>query len=127
MPDNILNYQPPQINRQPVQYMNSLLGPMEVEEHSEPSDPKDRPMTDDEKIASGLYDGNPGYGGASGHEGMFTVSDIFGDRFGKFGSKPPPTGSYGSTAPEPGEAGYGVYGAQQAGQGYNAATGKKIS
>ena len=30
MPDNLLNYQPPEINRQPVQYMNSLFGPMEV-------------------------------------------------------------------------------------------------
>jgi hypothetical protein len=30
MPENIWNYQPPQINRQPVQYTNPLFGPMNV-------------------------------------------------------------------------------------------------
>jgi hypothetical protein len=30
MPDNLLNYQPPEINRQPVQYSGSLFGPMNV-------------------------------------------------------------------------------------------------
>jgi len=30
MPENIWNYQPPQINRQPVQYMNPMFGPMNV-------------------------------------------------------------------------------------------------
>ena len=30
MPDNLLNYQPPEINRQPVQYFGAPFGPMNV-------------------------------------------------------------------------------------------------
>jgi len=65
VPENIWNYAPPQINRQPVQYAGPPMGGlMEVEQYSEPSDPEEKPMTLQEMIESGLYDGNPGYGGA---------------------------------------------------------------
>ena len=61
VPENIWNYAPPQINRQPVQYAGPPMGGlMEVEQYSGPSDPEEKPMTIQEMIESGLYDGHPG-------------------------------------------------------------------
>ena len=89
VPDNVWNYAPPEINRGPAQYAGPPMGGlMEVEQYSEPSEPEDRPMTLQEMIESGLYDGNPGYG--SEGEGMFSVHDIWGNEFGEFGTKPAP-------------------------------------
>ncbi len=54
VPENIWNYAPPQINRQPVQYMNPMFGPMEVIMTEEEGGGKERPMNEKEKIESGL-------------------------------------------------------------------------
>ena len=63
VPDNVWNYAPPEITRGPVQYAGPPAGGlMHVAEHGPPSEPKDRPMTPQEMIESGLFDGNPGYG-----------------------------------------------------------------
>ena len=60
VPENIWNYAPPQINRQPVQYSGPPMGGlMEVAAHG-PSSGNKPPMTPQEMIESGLYDGNPG-------------------------------------------------------------------
>ena len=68
MPDNLLNYQPPEINRQPVQYMNSLFGPMEVimpeseDEDEDERDPNKGPGWDEprDEYWGGLNYGPPG-------------------------------------------------------------------
>jgi len=74
VPDNVWNYAPPEINRGPVQYAGPPMGGlMEVEQYSEPSDPEEKPMTEQEKIESGLFDGNPGYS-ISGVEGWDNLS-----------------------------------------------------
>ena len=114
VPENIWNYAPPQINRQPVQYAGPPMGGlMEVEQYSEPSDPEEKPMTLQEMIESGLYDGNPGYG--SEGEGMFLASDIWGNKYGAFGTKAAPYGIYGSP-----EAEYGATAAPYGGLSPNA-------
>ena len=129
VPDNVWNYAPPEINRGPVQYAGPPAGGlMHVAAHG-PSSGKKPPMTLQEMIESGLYDGNPGYGPEG--EGMvsFANSPWGQTDWGKlavsqgFGSMPAPEGSYGTGDPEPGEVGYGLYGASMAEQGLNASTG----
>jgi hypothetical protein len=71
VPENIWNYAPPQINRQPVQYGGPPMGGlMEVIMPAEESDEDPNKMTPQEMIESGLYDGNPdampGYGEGTG-------------------------------------------------------------
>jgi hypothetical protein len=84
MPENLLNYQPPQINRQPVQYMNSLFGPMEVimpeseDEDKDEYDPNKDPGWDEPRdpywgggsIRTGWIIGADGKGYATDKHGM---------------------------------------------------------
>ena len=67
VPENIWNYAPPQINRQPVQYMHPMFGPMEVimpeEESKSTTNPNDDP--------DGQTDGQPGYT----HDNLPTFTD----------------------------------------------------
>jgi len=103
VPENIWNYAPPQINRQPVQYAGPPMGGlMEVEQYSGPSDPEEKPMTEQEKIESGLFDGVPGYGEGGGY-GANPFSGA-----GKYG----PGGMYGHAAVPTGPTseGYGTLG-----------------
>ncbi len=78
VPENIWNYAPPQINRQPVQYAGPPMGGlMEVEQYSEPSDPE--AMTPQERIESGLFDGNPDGGGILG-DGLYGPGGMYGSK-----------------------------------------------
>jgi hypothetical protein len=100
MPDNLLNYQPPQINRQPVQYMNSLLGPMEVimpeeESKSTTTTPPDPDQTD----------GRPGYAADGSNMPTFTdtVKSLFDlDDFDKWADKIGDMNAPGSAGQPPG-------------------------
>ena len=78
MPENIWSYAPPQINRGPVQYAGPPMGGlMEVEQYSEPSDPE--AMTPQERIESGLFDGNPDGGGILG-DGLYGPGGMYGSK-----------------------------------------------
>ena len=65
MPENIWNYQPPQINRQPVQYMNPMFGPMNI---TAPEDLfQEEEEEEEEKEGGG--------GNQNGYESTSTVED----------------------------------------------------
>jgi hypothetical protein len=71
VPENIWNYAPPQINRQPVQYGGPPMGGlMEVIMPAEESDEDPNKMTPQEMIESGLYDGNPDTPSYDGYDGF---------------------------------------------------------
>jgi hypothetical protein len=91
MQPNIWNYQPPELKVGRPKYFQNPLGIMDVTDYVPPSDDDDE-MTEQEKIESGNYDGNP-------------------DSYGSYGM---PAGSYGSSPPSPGEQGYLGYMARQA-------------
>jgi hypothetical protein len=74
MQPNIWNYQPPELTVGRPQYLQNPLGIMDVTDYVPPSDDDDDEMTEEEKIASGNYDGNPGYS-ISGVEGWDSLSD----------------------------------------------------
>jgi hypothetical protein len=65
MPDNLLNYQPPEINRQPVQYFGAPFGPMNVtapedlfvEEEEEEEDDSQRDGNPDDNSGQGNHPG----------------------------------------------------------------------
>ena len=77
VPENIWNYAPPQINRGPVQHMNSLFGPMEVIRPEEEGGNGDDygPYSDDRGsdgtgIRTGWITGADGKGYATDKHGM---------------------------------------------------------
>ena len=69
MQPNIWNYQPPELTVGRPQYYQNPLGIMDVVDYVPPSDDDDDEMTEEEKIASGNYDGNPDTPGYDGYDG----------------------------------------------------------
>jgi hypothetical protein len=94
VPENIWNYAPPEINRQPVQYTNPLFGPMNIimpEEEGEGDDDDDDDdydwASDPEGLKGGKMPGDVGYetsspfgGKSSGLEGGGQSSNNPADR-----------------------------------------------
>jgi hypothetical protein len=56
MPENLWNYQPPEINRQPVQYTNPMFGPMNVTMPEEESESTTNPNDDAENRGGKGYE-----------------------------------------------------------------------
>jgi hypothetical protein len=80
MQPNIWNYQPPELKVGRPQYYQNPLGIMDVVDYVPPSDDDDDDeMTEQEKIESGLYDGNPDGGGIDG-DGQYGPGGMYGSK-----------------------------------------------
>tara|TARA_R110002096_G_scaffold341096_2_gene534158 strand:+ start:375 stop:1127 length:753 start_codon:yes stop_codon:yes gene_type:complete len=79
VPDNIWNYEPPTFQVGMPKYTKNPIGLLDIIFPPEESGDDDDEMTEQEKIESGLYDGNPDGGGIDG-DGQYGPGGMYGSK-----------------------------------------------